>query len=161
MAGGCVNLCFVYVTKTPALQGEELFSDKRNFTCAAIRRVHDDIDGYHGGLERNPQRTAPAAGELRHQGIENAIWRKWRTSGEPGGKADNAFPQAGKAKIKPFDGERLTEKRKTVANPYRKVRTGEKSGKPEGQEAVTRWTDFLGMVEYGYGKQLQAKVGPK
>lgn len=97
--------------KTPALQGKGIFSDKRN-SCAAIRRVHDDIDGYHGGLERNPQRTASAAGELRHQGIEMRYGGSGGLQGEPGGKADNAFLQAGKAKIQPFDRERLTEKEK-------------------------------------------------
>ena len=81
--------------------------------------------------------------------------------GEPGGKADNAFPQAGKAKIKPFDGERLTEKEQQWLTRIAKVRTGEKSGKPEGQEAVTRWTDFLGNGRIRVWKTASGQVGPK
>lgn len=62
--------------------------------------------------------------------------------GEPDGKVDNAFLQIEEVKIQPLGGGR-----KTADYPYRaKVRTGEKSGKPEGQEAVTRWTDFPGYV---------------
>ena len=76
--------------------------------------------------------------------------------GEPGGKADNAFLQAGKAKLQPFDGERLTEKEKQWL-----IRTGEKSGKPEGQEAVTRWTDFLGDGRIRVWKTASGIVGPK
>lgn len=39
-----------------------------------------------------------------------------------------------------------------------KIRTGEESGQPEGQEAVTRWQIFQCMVEYRYKKQFCAKL---
>ena len=35
-----------------------------------------------------------------------------------------------------------------------KIRTGEESGQPEGQEAVTRWQIFQCMVEYRYKKSF-------
>ena len=114
----------------------------------------EDLKETHKGQHQRPENSATK--ELKCDMEEVADFR-----GEPGGKADNAFLQAGKAKIKPFDGERLTEKEKQWLTRIAKVRTGEKSGKPEGQEAVTRWTDFLGNCRIRVFKTSSCQVGPK